>query len=166
MSLPYHLALVPLLLIGATGAVSAVEEHNDGIPRAVAQALVGTAGFEPGIAAEWRFGDPHLLVRPELFLNEDNRLGFAASIGWELEFLNLPERQALTIGPRLVYHNSDEYGWGIDALVIWHFDLVPSQRGRHFLEAIGAVGAIEEEKGGDDDVEPGFSVGIGYGFQF
>ena len=31
---------------------------------------------------------------------------------------------------------------------------------------IGAIGAIEEENPGDNDVELGFSVGIGYGFQF
>lgn len=166
MSRSHHVALVPLLLIGATGVLSAVDEHHNGVPRLVAQALVGTAGFEPGVAAEWRFGDPHLLVRPELFFNEDHHLGFGASLAWELEFLDLPERHAITIGPRVVHHNSDEYGWGIDAMVIWHFDLLPSQRGRHFLEVIGTVGAIEEERRGDNEIEPGFSAGIGYGFQF
>ena len=170
MPLPHALALVPTLLIGTTCALfaahEAVHEKNDGIPRLVAQALVGTAGFEPGVAVEWRFGPSHLLVRPEVFISEDHDLGLGGSIGWECSFLNLPERHAITVGPRIVYHNSDDYGWGADAMAIWHFDLVPSQRGRHFLEVIGTVGAIEEEKRGDNDVEPGFSVGAGYGFQF
>ncbi len=167
----YHsLACVPTLLIGATCALFAAHdgahEHNDGIPRLVGQVLFGTAGFEPGIAAEWRFGEPHLLVRPEVFLNEDSRAGIGASLGWELNFLALSERHAITIGPRVVYHNSDDYGWGADAMAIWHFDLIPSQRGRHFLEVIATGGVIEEEKDGDSDAEPGFSVGAAYGFQF
>jgi len=166
MSLPHAFALVPTLLIGTTCTLFAANEHNNGIPRVVAQVLVGTAGFEPGAAAEWRFGVPHLLVRPEVFINEDHRLGLGASLGWELTCFNLPEPHTITVGPRVVYHHSDDYGWGVDAMAIWHFDLVPSQRGRHFLEVIGAVGAIEEEKRGDNDVEPGLSVGAGYGFQF
>lgn len=168
----YHtLALVPTLLIGTTCALFAVDEHHDGLPRLVAQALVGTAGFEPGVAAEWRFGGPHtMLVRPEVFISRDqhgdhdHNVGLGGSVAWELPF-NLPERHVITLGPRVVYHNSDQYGWGADAMAIWHFDLVPSQRGRHFLEVIGTVGAIEE-KYGDDDIEPAVSIGAGYGFQF
>jgi hypothetical protein len=160
------LALVSSLVIGSASALSAVDEHHDGIPRLVAQAMVGTAGFEPGVAAEWRFKGPHLLVRPEAFISEDHDLGVGASIGWELTFFNLPERHTITLGPRVVYHNSDDYGWGADAMAIWHFDLVPSQRGRHFLEVIGTVGAIEDERRGDNDIDPAISVGAGYGFQF
>jgi len=170
MSFPKALVLVPTLLIGTTCALFAahsdVHEHNNGIPRLVAQALVGTAGFEPGVAVEWRFGPYHVLVRPEVFINEDSDVGFGASVGWELRFFDLPKRQAITVGPRVVNHNSDDYGWGADAMAIWHFDLMPSQRSRHFLEVIGTVGVIEEDKNGDDDVEPAFSVGAGYGFQF
>lgn len=162
---PFFIVLASLLS-GTTGALSAVDEKNDGVPRVVANLLFGTAGFEPGLAAEWRFTPQHLLVRPEVVLNEDHRPGFGASVGWELDFLGLPERQHLTIGPRVFYHNSEDYGWGVDGLVIWHFDLVPSQRGRHFLEVIGALGAIEAEKSGDNDTELGVTVGVGYGFQF
>lgn len=158
--------LVPTLLLGTAGALCAAHHHDERMPRVVAQVLIGTAGFAAGAAGEWRFGEPHLLVRPEVFFNEDNRLGFAASVGWELAFLDLPDRHAITVGPRLVNHNSDDYGWGVDGLAIWHFDLVPAQRGRHFLEVIGAIGVIEEEQSGDNDAELGFSGGIGYGFQF
>ena len=165
MFLHHPLALVPTLLVGTTCILSAATVENDGIPRAVAQVLVGTAGFEPGVAAEWRFGDAHLMVRPELFLGEDHNLGFGGSIGWELDFFNLPERHSITIGPRLVYHNSDDYGWGIDGMVIYSLDLIPSQRGRHFLEVIGTAGAIEKEET-DNDMQFGASVGLGYGFQF
>jgi hypothetical protein len=164
---PYPLlVLVSSLLIGSVSALSAADERHDGIPRLVGEVLIGTAGFEPGIAAEWRFDAQYLLVRPEVILNEDHRPGFGGSVAWDLKCFALPERQSLTVGPRVMYHNSDEYGWGVDAMAIWHFDLVPSQRGRHFLEVIGTVGAIEEEKTGDNDIELGFSAGVAYGFQF
>jgi hypothetical protein len=171
MSRIHTLALVPTLVIGTTCALFAVDEHHDGIPRLVAQALVGTAGFEPGVAAEWRFAGPDILVRPEFFISRDHdhdhdhHVGLGGSVAWELPF-NLPERHVITLGPRVVYHNTDRYGWGADAMAIWHFDLIPSQKGRHFLEVIGTVGAIQEEEHGDDDVEPAFSVGAAYGFQF
>ncbi|HEX3133943.1 MAG TPA: hypothetical protein VHX44_10235 [Planctomycetota bacterium] len=166
MSRYHFLALVPALLLSTTCTAFAVDEHHDGIPRLVAEVVVGTAGFEPGVAAEWRFGDPHFLVRPEVFINDDGDLGGGASIGWELTCFHLPDRHTITVGPRVVYHNSDDYGWGADAMAIWHFDLVPAQRGRHFLEVIGTVGAIEEEKPGDNDIDPAVSVGVGYGYQF
>lgn len=171
--MPRHhsLALVPTLLIGTTCGLFAAHagdhEHHDGIPRLVAQALVGTAGFEPGVAAEWRFGAPHLVIRPEVFINDDDHdrdVGAGLSVGFQV--FDLPERHAITIGPRIVHHNSDDYGWGADAMAIWHFDLVPSHRGRHFLEVIGTVGVIEEERRGDNDADPAASVGAGYGFQF
>lgn len=169
MHLPHHLAIVPTLLIGVSCGLTAAHaphEHHDGIPRVVVQALVGTADFEPGVALEWRFGGAPLMVRPEAFLNEDDRVGGGGSVGWRLPIFDLPQRHAITVGPRVVHHNSDEYGWGFDAMAIWHFDLVPSQRGHHFLEVIGTLGAIEEERPGDNDMEFGASVGVGYGYQF
>lgn len=186
MSPRHSFALIPTLLLSTACALSAAHaadhEHHDGIPRLVAQALVGTTGFEPGVAAEWRFGSPYLLLRPEVFISDHDGVGLGCSVGWELPF-NLPERHAITLGPRVVYHtddddddDDDDYSWGAYAMAIWHFDLVPSQRGRHFLEVIGAVGAILEDRhdnngngNGDDDdhdIDPALSIGAAYGFQF
>jgi len=152
----FGLALMPL-----TAA-----DHNEAIPRVGPQVLVGTSGFEPGIFAEWRFHKTSLVVRPELFLNEDERAGGGASIGWEFSCFSLPDQHRFIIGPRIVYHNSDESGIEADLMGIWSLDLFPTHRGRHFLEVITAVGAVEKENQGDDDIEVGASIGIGYGFQF
>lgn len=163
----------PFLLVTALlGAVSlpsfAAEPHADHLPRVGAQVLAGTSGIEPGAFAEWRFSEPGLLLRPEVFINEDGHIGFGGAVAWEPGFIDLPERHALALGPRLVYHNSDESGWEIDLMAIWSFDLIPSRHGRHYLEIIGAVGALEEEDedGGDEETVVGASIGIGYGFQF
>jgi hypothetical protein len=143
-------------------------DHPDHLPRIGAQVLAGTSGIEPGVFAEWRLHDAGLQVRPEVFVNEDGKVGGGGAVAWELGFFNLPERNALALGPRVVFHNSDESGWELDLMAIWSFDLVPSQRGRHFLEVIGAVGVLEEEEenGSDEESVVGASIGIGYGFQF
>lgn len=156
-------------LLGAAALPSfAAEPHADHLPRVGAQVLAGTSGIEPGAFAEWRLSKPGLLLRPEVFINEDGKVGGGGAVAWEPGFIDLPERHTLALGPRLVFHNSDESGWELDLLAIWSFDLVPSQRGRHYLEIIGAVGALEEEEDNDDDEETvvGASIGIGYGFQF
>jgi hypothetical protein len=152
-------------LIGADDVFSD-NIHNEGIPRVGVQLLVGTSGFEPGIFAEWKFREQPVVVRPEVFLNEDERVGAGISLGWEFTFLNLPDTQHLTVGPRFLYHNSDESGWEGDVLGIWGIDFFPSHHGRHLIEVIGAVCVLEEEKDGDDDIVIGASIGIGYGYQF
>lgn len=141
-------------------------DHADHLPRVGAQVLAGTSGIEPGIFAEWRLREAQLQLRPELFINEDGNLGGGGAIAWEPGFFDLPERHSLALGPRVVFHNSDESGWEVDLLAIWSFDLIPSQRGRHYLEFIAAVGALEEEDDDDDQTIFGASAGIGYGFQF
>jgi hypothetical protein len=162
-------SLIPLIAAFALPALplAAMDRaHELTAPRLVGQVLVGTSGFEPGVAAEWRVSDPLCVLRPEVFINEDARPGFGASVTWELSFLNLPERQSITFGPRVVYHNSDDSGWEADAMAIWHFDLIPSQRGRHFLEVIGTAGALQDEEDDENDTIIGVSAGIAYGFQF
>jgi hypothetical protein len=159
------------LFVLATTALplaAAHHDHEDYLPRVGAQVLAGTSGIEPGIFAEWRLSEANLQLRPEVFINEDGKVGAGGSVGWEPGFLHLPEHNTLAIGPRVVFHNSDDSGWEVDLMAIWSMDLVPSQRGRHFLEFIGAIGALEEEEEDDDDEETvvGASIGIGYGFQF
>lgn len=167
MSRPYILVSLLATLATVTMPLGAADRaHDPAIPRLVGEVLVGTSGFEPGLAAEWRVGDPLCVIRPEVFINEDERAGFGASVAWELSFLNLPDRHAITLGPRVVYHNSDDSGWEADAMAIWHFDLIPSQRGRHYLEVIGAVGALQDDSDNQHDTVIGASAGVAYGFQF
>jgi hypothetical protein len=168
MSVHYSFALVPALLcsISASALVAVDRPTDQRIPRAVAQVLVGTAGFEPGVAAEWRLGDQPLMARPELFINEDGNLGFGASLGFDLGFFRLPDRHTLTVGPRIAFHNSDESGWEADAMAIWNFDVAPGDRGHHFIEVIGAVGILEDEEDPDKNAKFGASIGLGYGYQF
>jgi hypothetical protein len=159
-------SFVPLIAAFALPLAAVERAHEMTAPRLVGEVLVGSSGFEPGVAAEWRVGDPMCVLRPEVFINSDARPGFGASVTWDLAFLNLPERQSLTFGPRVVFHNSDDSGWEADAMAIWHFDLIPSQRGRHFLEVIGTIGALQDRKDDKNDTIIGASGGIAYGFQF
>ncbi|MBA3697369.1 MAG: hypothetical protein H0W78_00685 [Planctomycetes bacterium] len=166
--------LLPLagLFVIATSALplAAVDhDHADYLPRVGVQVLAGTSGIEPGIFAEWRLSEACVQLRPELFVNEDSKVGGGGgALVWEPGFIHLPERHALAIGPRAVFHNSDRSGWEVDLMVIWSMDLDPSQRGRHFLEVIGAVGVLEDEDKDEDEDDSviGASIGIGYGFQF
>lgn len=158
--------LTAIVMTGALPLVAAEPSHESAPPRLVGELMLGTSGFEPGIAAEWRTGVPWHLIRPEVFINEDFRPGFAASAAWNMAFLHLPERFAITLGPRVVYHNSDRSGWEADAMAIWHLDLVPTQRGRHFLEVIGAIGALQDDRDDERETVVGASAGIAYAFQF
>lgn len=163
-------AALAAVSVSAGMAADQLEKAGDdlGNPRLVAQILFGTSGFEPGVAVEWRCSDKHtLLVRPEVFLNEDNRPGFGVSLGCELSFLGLPQGQAITVGPRVVYHNSDDSGWAGDALAIYHFNLRSDGHATgHFLEAIGALGVLEDKRDNNSGARLGASVGVAYGFQF
>ena len=173
MSYISRLWLMPALALAAVapqcGAVDlkADHVHNDvAIPRLVAQVLGGTSGIEPGIAAEWRFSDGPCVVRPEVFLSEDANVGGGGSIAWNLTFLDLPDRHAITLGPRVVYHNSDDSGWEADAQAIYSFDFLGSAHGRHYLEIIGSVGVLQDTSEVNDKTQLGASIGVGYGFQF
>lgn len=165
--------LLPTLAVTACAQfASAVDlkadhvHHDIAIPRLVVQVLGGTSGIEPGIAAEWRFRNERIVVRPEVFLNEDEDVGGGASIGWNLTFFDLPDHHAITVGPRVVYHNSDDSGWEADAQAIYSFGFLGGPHRRHYLEVIGAVGVLEDTSGDDDETEIGASIGAGYGFQF
>ena len=140
--------------------------HGIAVPRIVAQVLGGTSGIEPGIAAEWRFNDDHLVVRPEIFLSEDAEVGGGASVAWELTFFDLPDRHAINLGPRVVYHNSDDSGWEADLQAVYSYDLLGSPHGHHYLEVIGAIGFLRDTSDDNHDTKVGASIGVGYGFQF
>jgi hypothetical protein len=169
-----NLALVAALV--AVSVSSGVAADRVGLggddlanPRIVPQILFGTSGFEPGVAAEWRFtADRMALVRPEVFINEDGRIGGGVSLGYELGF-HLPDGHSLSIGPRIVFHNSDDSGWEGDAMVIYHMNVRPDgQATRHYIDVIGAVGVLEDKSKDDDNSEArgGASIGLAYGFQF
>jgi hypothetical protein len=138
-------------------------------PRAVADVNVGTAGFEAGIALEFRFLDaPNWEIRPEAFINDDSRVGAGVLLAWDLgKGFGLPDGHDLYLGPRVVYHNSDHDKWELDGEAIYSFPIFHQNPNRHFIEIIGSVGYLQHRD--DDDSQSnrfGATIGIGYAFQF
>jgi hypothetical protein len=142
-------------------------------PRVVGEVLVGTAGFEPGVAAEWTFDLGTLVrVRPEVILNLDDLPGLAVSATVPVASGSLPATQSLWIGPRLVFHNDRydggkrdgdlAYGFGAEAMALYTFAIIPEQPGRHSIELIGALGLVDHH----DDTDISLTIGAGYGFKF
>lgn len=154
-------AIGALLLAGAVAA-DAMEVH----PRIVGQVLVGRTGIAPGGAAELSFGsERNVLVRPELFINDDFDLGLGCGVLWQLPLRELPHDHSLHLGPRLVHHNQDDWGWEISAMGLYGFPL--GDDGRHWLEGIAAFGFLEEKRHRDDsDLELGPWIGAAYAYQF
>ncbi len=135
-------------------------------PRLSAQLLVGTAGFEPGLAAEWRWrqSEGALSARPEIFVNDDGRIGGGASLGWRVDWSGMNTRHDLTIGPRIVFHNSDDDGWEASAMAIYAIPITSIQPERHFIQVIGAVGVLEDTD--DDDTDIAATMGAAYALRF
>jgi hypothetical protein len=159
-------------------------DYGPGLPRGVAQIMLGSAGFEPGVAAEWRWRyEPRLQVRPEVFLNDSSRAGVACSLTWELKTspnapIHLPPGQDIFLGPRVAYHNRDQDGWEVGALGIYSIALDPlvaAQPDRdaprvraaepsHFLEILASLGAIEHKH--PDDLRFSGTLGLAFAYQF
>jgi hypothetical protein len=94
-----------LVIATATAADAPAPAPAHDWPRVVGEVLVGTAGFEPGVAAEWTFDLGTLVrVRPEVILNLDDLPGLAISATVPVASGSLPATQSLWIGPRLVFH--------------------------------------------------------------
>lgn len=171
---PLPLALLATLTAAALPGADAPAARS--WPRLIGQALVGTAGFEPGVAAEWTFPGAHpLRLRPELFLNDRPRPGIAGSVSWGVLGDVLPAGHELFIGPRLAYHNNRHdhdgrrdddhdlhYGFEFGAVGFYVFPIVPSQPGRHWIEIIAAPGIVDSK----DDWDPAITVGAAYGYAF
>lgn len=158
-----HLAGIAFLLTAAETFVGAAE--ND--LRIVPQVMIGTSGFEPGVALEWRGSDASpLIIRPEVLLSEDGRPGAGLAILYNLGFvIDLPARQALAIGPRAVYHHADDTGWEGDALATWSYDLTDGIRPwRHALGALAALGVVDDRR--HDEIRPAGTIGAFYSFRF
>lgn len=135
--------------------------------RIVPQVMVGTAGFEPGVALEWRAGDfERVVFRPEVFVNEDGRIGGGGAILYDLSpELNLPKDQALSVGPRFVQHNADDTGWEFDGMLSYAISLSSNVKPwRHAVGALGALGVRQDRE--RDQTGVGASVGAFYSFRF
>jgi len=159
----HYSKLRSLGLILATGACAYALDAD---VRLVPQLEMGSSGFEPGIAAEWRDAERHaFVIRPELFLNEDGGLGGGAAVlGDFSRSIDLPTRYAVAAGPRLVYHNSDDSGWEVDAMLTMGCDLSNiNDSWRHSVGLIGAIGALEDTE--HDDVDVGVTAGIYYAYR-
>jgi hypothetical protein len=165
--LPMNLPTAPLtVLVPVLLAATAISGYAEDSLSIVPQVLVGTANLEPGLAIEYRpTTEPRLILRPEAFLSEDNRLGAGGSLLWDFSnHMRLPDQQSLAFGPRAVYHNSDDYGWEVSAMGVYGFDLGIDRAWRHSLEALAAVGAIRDRK--HDDTDLSVAIGGAYAFRF
>ncbi len=150
-------------------ADGAVADPNADSPRIVGEVTVGTAGFEGGIAGEFRWHDhAQWQLRPEVFINEDSRIGVALSLSWDLvPSINLPDGHEFYIGPRVVYHNSDHDKWGLDAIAIYSFPLFSDKPFHHHIEIIGTAGVLEHRDDNDNvSSRLGASIGVGYAYKF
>ena len=154
-------------------AVPTFVQAEDGALRIVPQILVGTSGFEPGVAVEFGIGSAsRLILRPEVFVSDDG-IGGGAAVLWSLaKPFQLGDRNDFAVGPRLVHHNADEHGLEFSAMGIWSIGIGSNLNRRHAIEIIGALGAVDEIDDDDDDDNDdegiGFaaSVGVGYAYRF
>ena len=156
--------LASAVCLALSGSIASATEHD---LRIVPQIIVGTSGFEPGLAFELRGLDwPALMVRPEVFVSEDERIGAGAAVLYDISpILTLSKRQTLAVGPRIVYHNADHDGWEADAMATWSFDLMGGMRAwQHAVGILGAVGVTEDRENDDNDL--GASAGIFYSYRF
>lgn len=150
-----------LLVAGFTQLAAA--EGSVGI---VPQIMVGTAGMEIGLAVEVRSPRwQELNLRPELFLNNDERVGGGLSVLWAFsDWFNFPDRHDFAIGPRVVHHNTEDEGLDASALGIWSIALGDVVDRRHAIEVLAAVGVLQDRE--EDDADPSLSVGAAYAYRF
>lgn len=154
--------LIPLAMAATVANLTAA----DGSFRIAPQIMVGTTGFEPGVAVEIQtsFWDP-ITFRPELFINNDGDLGAGAAVLWSLpNTFNLSERHLLAIGPRLVFHNSDDDGLEVSALGMWRIALGNQMSDHHSIEILASLGVIQDRK--HDDADVAAAVGVAYAYKF
>jgi hypothetical protein len=152
-----------IVVMSATVATAAVDEDLRILP----QITAGTAGFEPGVALEWRSKDlKPVIVRPEVFISEDGRPGGGAALLYDAtSVFDLRRRQSLAIGPRAVYHNSDESGWEVDAMATWTIELSGSHRPwEHAVGVLGALGVRHDKEENENDI--GATGGAFYSYRF
>lgn len=152
-----------IALVLTAGTASAADDDLRIIP----QVIAGTAGVEPGLAFEWRYHNrPSLIIRPEVFVSDDGRIGAGGAVLYDISSgLGLPESQAVAVGPRVVYHNADQYGWEADAMANWSYDLSGGPHAwQHAVGVLGAVGLAHDKEHDDNDL--GASAGIFYSYRF
>jgi len=157
-----------LIATSLTVALAAADGLGVEEPRVAAQLLFGTAGFEPGLAVEMALGrlDHAIIGRPEVFVNEDGKIGGGLTVGWDIGDRLILDGDDLMVGPRVVYHNGDDHGWELSAAAIYSLPMF-NARAPHHVQVI-AAGGIMEDKEGDDDSEMRFGVtfGASYAYQF
>lgn len=160
--------LTSFIICGIAGLSSnSVLTAADDDLRIVPQLIVGTAGIEPGVALEYRTANlDRMVLRPEVFLSEDNRIGGGAALLYEIgKSFDLPQSHALAIGPRFVAHNSDDTGWELDAMATYGVSLGSMmQPSRHAIGVLAAVGVRNDKV--HDETRIGANVGIFYSFRF
>lgn len=164
-------SFVVLALVSLSAALGASEERG---LRIAGQMMVGTSDQEVGAALEVPFGEVNLLMaRPELFFNQDAKLGGGGALLWQLPIDALPIEHSMWMGPRALVHNQDENdsapksasGWEFDAMGIYNVPVADGHR--HNVELIACLGFLQEKRAGaDDTIGVGFSIGAAYAYRF
>ncbi len=97
-----------------------------------------------------------------MLLNDGRRPGIGCSYTFALARESLTDGHELYVGPRVVYHNSKDDDFEFGAAAFYRFPIVPSQPGKHTIDAIGGLGLLDHR----DDWQLGVTVGAAYGYQF
>jgi hypothetical protein len=157
------LASAMLLTAGRLAAAVDARAANDHPIRLGGELLAGVAGVEPGGFAEFSFGrDRVWQVRPEAFLNRDRDLGVGVALLWNLEAAALPPDHSLWLGPRIAFHNADDWGAEASALLVYNIPIPRHEM--HNVEVLAALGVIDDKE--DDRLTLAASVGAAYAYRF
>lgn len=136
--------------------------------RVVPQVMINNAGFEPGVAMEFRTaGDRTWVLRPELLITDaGDDIGGGLSLLVDVAQPSiLPDNSSILVGPRAVHHNEEDFGWDAGAMAMWSMGL-----GRdltithHHIEVIGVIGVVDDRD--EDDLDPSLTVGGAYAYRF
>lgn len=156
-------AFTTAILASATMAALAAADQAGPSPQwAVGpQLLVASPAVEFGAVAEFRTAtDATPTLRPEIFINDDGRLGAGASVLWNLSVRDrLPAGQYLALGPRVVIHNTDDESWELGGIATW--TIASTLSGQSF-EALATAGIVRDRR--HDDLDLGLGIGVAYLF--
>jgi len=157
---------LPLLTVAVLASALTSAMAMDGDVRLVPQFAIGSSGFEPGFAVEVRSASaPQLIIRPEIMLSEDETIGGGGALLLDLATTaDLPTKQSLAIGPRVVFHNADASALEADMMALWGFDISNGvATWRHSVGLIAAGGVLRDPR--DDEYDLGLTAGVWYAFR-
>jgi hypothetical protein len=160
-------------IVSSTAIIAALITSASFLPaadvdlRIIPQVAVGTAGFEPGLALEWRSAElGQIILRPELILNEDGDIGGGGAVLVDIsDQLSSGMHHSLAVGPRVVNHHADDNTWEADLMATYGVGLgsMPDPW-KHSAGLLGAIGVRDDQS--DDAWRLGATAGGWYAYRF